>query len=358
MKKKRITLLIGLLLILIPYFINFYSLYRLLSLLVGLIIIQIALIMNKKDKVWRIILYPIIFLLLSFAIDYGATHLLNNIPIYATKVKSSKEVITYNSLFYRIYSCNKKMIIDDLYKKEYQCSEKELDTIDVTSFLNNVIENYNEYKDEFVKIEGKISKVNGTYNLELQGYTLTEESTNGYVLFSNNITLEVNFNEIKDLTNYKVYDSITVIGRIDELSKTGEYYTLKMQDSIILESDLYETFEITVIDKERCENDKTEYAKTVDFTYYTSCIDNVFIKYDAENVYDLSYVLIDKKMTLEILTRKAKTSKEENGNTLYEYDKFNVLTCANNKEVIIGDKKLKIDSPYCEAAEPNTDEEL
>jgi len=359
MKKKKIVLIIiGLLMLLVPTFINIYSIYRLLSVLVGLIIIEIALIMNKKDKMWRIVLFPIIFLALSFVLDYGITHLFNRIPIYATKVKSSNKVISYNSLFYRVYSCKNKLIIDDLYKKEYQCRKDELDTIDVTSFLNNVIENYKDYKDKFIKIEGKVSKVNGTYNLELQGYTLTEESINGYVLFSDNVTLEVNFNEILDLTNYKVYDSITIIGRIDELIQKGSNYIIKMQDSIILESDLYETFELSVVEKNKCENDKFEYAKTTDLTYYTSCLDNIFVKYDEENVYDLSYVLIDKKMTLESLVSKSEETIEENGNILYKYEKFNVLACANKKEIIIGDKSLKIDSPYCEVAEPNIDEEL
>lgn len=360
MKKKRkiIMLLIGLLLIIIPFIINSYNVLRLISVLIGLILIEIALIINTKNKAWRIVIYPLLFISFVFAIDYGIVHLFNRVPIFANAVKSSKKVETYNSLFYRVYDCNNKLIIDDLYLKEYQCSPKALDTTDVTSFLNNVIENYREYKDEFVKVEGKVSKVNGTYNLEMQGYTLTEDPINGYVLFSDNITLEVNFNNILDLTNYKVYDSLTVIGRIDELLKKGEFYTLKLQDSIILQSDLYDTFDISIIEKSKCENDKVEYAKTTDLTYYTSCLDNIFVKYDDENVYDLSYVLLDKKMTIESLLNKSVEKEKENGNKLYKYEKFKVLVCANGKEVIIGNNDLKIDSPYCEVAEPNTDEEL
>ena len=108
-KKRRITLLIiGLLLAIIPYFINTYSVYRLLSILVGLIIIQIALIINKKNKVWRIVIFPIIFLCLAFGIDYGIAHIFKNIPIFANEIKSSDKVKTYNSVFYRMYSCNQK----------------------------------------------------------------------------------------------------------------------------------------------------------------------------------------------------------------------------------------------------------
>lgn len=357
-KKNIIFLIIGLILFITPFVINSYSVIRLVSLLIGLILIELSLIINKKDKVWRIVLLPILFIILSFGLDYGITHLFNRIPIFAHQVKSSKKVITYNSLFYRVYSCDKNLIVDNLYKKEYQCSKKDLETVDVTSFLNNVIENYREHNDEFVKVEGKVSKVNGNYNLVLQGYTLTEDSINGYVLFGDNISLEVNFNEVQDLTKFKVYDSITVIGRIDELNKNGELYTIKMYDSIILESDLYETFEINVVEKDKCENDKTEYAKTPEITYYTSCLESLFVRYDAENAYDLSYVLIDKKMTLDKLIKNNEEKIEENGNTLYKFEKFNVLECANKNEVIIGNKKLKVDSPYCEVPEPNTDEEL
>lgn len=358
MKRKLILILIGLIMTIFPYFINVYSIYRLLSVLIGLILIEIGLIMNKKDKAWRITFLPLIFLTIAFFIDYGAVHAFKNIPIFADKVISSKEVITYNSLFYREYSCDNKIIVDDLYKTSYPCDKKALETIDATSFLNNVIENYKTYQNKFVKIEGKVSKVNGTYNLEMQGYTLTEESINGYVLFSDSVTLEVDFNKIIDLTGYKVYDTIKVIGRIDELIKKGDNYTIRMYDSIILNSNLYESFELSVVPKNNCKSDKFEYAVTPDLTYYTSCLDKVFVKYDEENIYDLSYVLLDKKMTLEALTKLSEENQEENGNILYKYDQFNVLECANKKEVIIGNKALKVDSTYCKVEEPKLDKEL
>lgn len=358
MKRKIILIIIGLLMAIIPYFINVYSIYRLLSVLIGLILIEIGLIMNKKDKAWRITFIPIIFLILAFFIDYGTVHLFKNIPIFADKVKSSKEVITYNSLFYREYSCDGKIILDNFYEMSYPCDKSYLETTDATSFLNNVIENYKTYQNKFVKIEGKVSKVNGTYNLELQGYTLTEESINGYVLFSDSVTLEVDFNKIIDLTGYKVYDTIKVIGRIDELIKKGDNYIIKMYDSVILKSDLYKTFEMSVVPKNSCKNDKFEYAATPELTYFTSCLDSIYVKYDEENIYDLSYVLLDKKMTFEALTQLSGDKTEENGNTLYKYDNFNVLECSNKKEIIIGDKTLKVDSSYCTAEEPNLDKEL
>ena len=50
MKRKLILILIGLSMTIIPYFINVYSIYRLLSVLVGLILLEIGLIINKKVK--------------------------------------------------------------------------------------------------------------------------------------------------------------------------------------------------------------------------------------------------------------------------------------------------------------------
>lgn len=358
MKRKILLIIVGLILTIIPYFINIYSVYRLISILLGITVIIIALVLKKKDKAWRMVFLPIIFLVLAFVFDCAIAHIFIRIPIFANIEKSSNNVITYNSVFYREYSCNNKIKLDDFYKKSYPCSKDDIEINDATSFLNNVIENYRTYQNKFVKIEGKVSKVNGTYNLELQGYTLTEESINGYVLFSESVTLEVNFNEILDLTNYKVYDSITVIGRLDELIKRGNNYIVKMYDSVIIDSNLYDEFELSVVPKKSCVNDKFEYAVTNDLTYYTSCLDNIYVKYDEENIYDLSYVLLDKKMTFEALTKLSKETKEENGNTLYKYDNFNILKCANNKEVIIGNEELKIDSPYCKVEEPQNNEEL
>lgn len=356
-KRKIIFILIGLILTLAPFFINNYNIYRLLGVLIGLIFLEIGFIIDKADKAWRIVILPILFIITAYLLDFGVTHLFNTIPIFSQKLVSSKDVIVYNSLLYREYSCGDKIIIDNFYEKEYPCSSEVLEEMDVTGFLNNVLENYNNYKDKFVKINGKISKLNGTYNLEMQAYTLTDESINGYVLFSDNITLEVNFNSVKDLTKYKVYDNITVIGRIDELIKKGNNYIVRMYDTVVLESDLYETFELSVVENKKCENDKTKYAETDEGIYYTSCLSNIYIKYDEENVYDLSYALLDKKMLFSNLIKNAKEKEELNGNTLYDLDTFKILKCKDNKEFIIGNKKLKVDSPYCESL-INAEEEL
>ncbi len=356
-KRKHILMVIGLILIFIPYFINQYTVYRLLSLLFGILLVE-ASILEKNDKAWRIVVLPIIFIVLSFNLDFGITHIFKRIPIYAQKHQSSDKVVVYDSLFYRVYSCDEKLIVDDFYEKGYLCSEEDIKDKDVSSFLNNVYENYNEYHNKFVKINGKISKVNGTYNLEMQAYTLTEDSINGYVMFSDNITLEVNFNEIKDLTKYKVYDSITVIGRVDEFIKKGFRQSLILQDSIILESDLYNTYELSVIEKDKCENDLVKYAETDEAKYFTSCLNNIFVKYDAENVYDLSYVLADEKIKKENLIARSNSHEEVNGNILYKLKQFNMLVCANEKAIILGNNYLELFSPYCKAETSNFEEEL
>lgn len=357
-KREIIFIIVGLLLMLIPFFINVYSVYRLLSIFLGIVSLEVGLVIDKYDKAWRIVILPIIFFVLSYGIDFGVTHLFNTIPVFSQRFISSDNVIVYNSIFYREYSCSKKIIIDNLYKMEYPCSGDDLKEIDSTSFLNSVLENYNDHKDKFVKINGKISKLNGTYNLEMQAYTLTDESINGYVMFSDNITLEVNFNTIKDLTKYNVYDNITVIGRIDALIKKGDNYIIKMSDSIIMPSDLYETYELSAVENKSCENDKVEYAVTDEGTYYTSCLNNIYVKYTDENVYELSYVLLDKKITINNLIENSIETKEENGNILYDLDTFKILSCKDKNEYIIGNKKLKIDSPYCKAEEPKSNEEL
>ncbi|MBQ6687147.1 MAG: hypothetical protein IJN03_01325 [Bacilli bacterium] len=357
-KTKLILILSGLALILIPYFINVYSILRMISVICGIIVLVAGIVIDIADKLWRIVILPILFLIITLALDFGVSHLFKTIPVFSDKLVSSKDVIVYNSLFYREYSCNGKITIDNLYKKSYLCDPDDLEENDVSSFLNNVLENYNKHKNTFVKIAGKISKLNGTYNLELQAYTLTEESTNGYVQFSDNITLEVNFNEIQDLTKYNVYDSISIIGRIDEIIKKGSNYIIRLYDSIILESDLYKSYEISVVEKNSCVNDKAKYVETDEGTYYTSCLNNIFVKYDSENVYDLSYVLKDKKITIDTLTNNSIETTEVNGNKLYNLEQFKILSCGNKKEFIIGNSSLGLESPYCDVEEPNSSEEL
>ena len=80
---------------------------------------------------------------------------------------------------------------------------------------------YPEYKNKFVRVHGKISKISGNESIELASYTSSEESLNGYVNFNLDYTLNVKSNEI--LSSYRIYDYIDVIGRVDSYKNNNNY---------------------------------------------------------------------------------------------------------------------------------------
>ena len=82
MERKRLTLVIlSLLFIVAPFFINIYSIYKLLSLLLGIILLDVSFAMSKKVNIFLIIYLPILLLIFTYSIDYIKTYTLNVSPI-------------------------------------------------------------------------------------------------------------------------------------------------------------------------------------------------------------------------------------------------------------------------------------
>ena len=97
----------------------------------------------------------------------------------------------------RVWQCNEddydNIIVDPFYEKGYMCNANDIETVDINTFLNSVVQNHSEYKNNYVKIKGKISKKSGINSIEMRPYTETENKVNGYVEFANNITARVIF---------------------------------------------------------------------------------------------------------------------------------------------------------------------
>ena len=60
------------------------------------------------------------------------------------------------------------MYIDKYYKSNFYCDSKELETIDINDFLLHFEKKYRKYRNDFVKIEGKISEIQGIKSLEMK----------------------------------------------------------------------------------------------------------------------------------------------------------------------------------------------
>ena len=168
MKKRLIWLLgLGLTLVIVPFIINVYSIFRLISLIIGIILIMISFCLKKKRSIFLIILVPLIILVVSLGLDTLLVYKLRYVPIFSLQVKSNKDVKTYNSLFYRVYDCKKDLILDYGYNKNYACSNDLLETISVNKFLQDNKASFKEYKNKFVRINGKVSKISGNEVIEM-----------------------------------------------------------------------------------------------------------------------------------------------------------------------------------------------
>ena len=86
--------------------------------------------------------------------------------------------------------------------------------------------------------------------------------------------------------------------------------------------------------------------------YYYYGINSLNVKYDQDNIYELSYVLQDEKLTFDDLVddmdfKIISNKDEEEVAKVYNLEKFNVIECSNNKK-IVANKNNKVNSDICE----------
>ena len=337
-KKKIILIIISLLLIVVPFLINIYSIYKLISLALGILLLDISFTFNKKINIFLLIYLPLLLIIFTYAIDYMKTYTFDLSPIYVFENKINDKVSTYNSLFYRIYKCNDKYIFDNQYQKNYVCETDLLESIDINKLLNEPKESYKKYKNDFIKVSGKISKISGTSSILLQAYTKVDGSVNGYVKFNETSKLKVDLAGV-DISKYKIYDYITVVGLLNSYDKDSQ--KLIMVNSKIEDNNLYSNFTYHVIESNNCSKNLKEYTNN----YYTYCLENIYLDYGIDK-YELSYALKDKKINFEKIVENSEMTENENKIT-YELEKFRVLVCSENKNILVN-KNEKIDYSWCE----------
>lgn len=345
MKKQKWLNFFGIILIVVPFLVSKFNIFRLISLILGLFII--IFLSFKKAKMFKKIILLILFLIILYVIDYFISFNLNRAPIFSYEIKSSSKISNYNSFFYRVYKCDNEIIFDNFYQKSYVC-DTEPDNVEINSLLSDIGTNFLKYKNHFVNVTGKISSISGNSSISFQAYETKENGINGQVSFSDNITLTV---LIKDdsikLDELKVYDKLQVIGRISKISGSKNNKIITMVDAKIINNKI-ENYELMVNINKNCEQDLKLMSKTDEYTYYSSCLDKIYVRYDEENIYELSYILSDKRLTFEQLTENI--SKEEYDNIdLYKFNDFNLIKCHNSNNIIIGTSELNEKNSYCES---------
>ena len=331
---------------------------RQLIVFLGIFILLISFFIKEKQKKSTLLLSILILFLGTYLMDVLLVFIFNFNPIYSYKINSSEQFNTHYGLGYRVFECENEKYKDIFYQKSNYCNENLLETKEINSFSSELISSFSQYKNKFIILSGKVSYKEGNNHIELKTYSNEEQSLNGHVQFNDNLIYQFEFNELEHIQNLKVYDSVQIVGRISKLKKKDETYTIVMKDAYILDTKLYTNYKINVVEDKKCQKDKTNYVKTKDTSYYTSCLSTIYVIYNDKEVYELSYALKDEKITLENLLHDAtETEKTEEMNSqLYKFDKYNILVCKNNNNVILGNKKLTLDSPYCDLQDLDEEE--
>lgn len=343
MKKRLIVLLgLGLTLMIVPFLINIYSIFRIISLVLGIILITVSLCLKKKRNIFYIILVPLIMLVFSYGIDTLLFYTLKRVPVFSYAIKSSDKMRTYNSFFYRVFDCNGNLTLDYGYTKNYVCSNDCLDAININSFMQDAEESFKKYHHKFVHIYGKISKITGNENIELASFTESDNTLNGYVNFNLNNILIVNTDE--NLSKYRIYDYVDVYGKVTSIND-GK---ITLTNTKLVASDIYDTYSFEIIASD--DNKLTNLVKEKDYYYYG--LNTINVKYDGDNIYELSYLLTDDRFKFDDLIKGKEYEVFKNDEDVeiakkYKLEKFDLLECSNGKK-IVANSKSKANQSICD----------
>lgn len=343
MKKRLIVLLgLGLTLMIVPFLINIYSIFRIVSLVLGIILITVSLCLKKKRNIFYIILVPLIMLVFSYGIDTLLFYTLKRVPVFSYAIKSSDKMRTYNSFFYRVFDCNGNLTLDYGYTKNYVCSNDCLDAININSFMQDAEESFKKYHHKFVHIYGKISKITGNENIELASFTQGDDTLNGYVNFNLNNILIVNTDE--NLSKYRIYDYVDVYGKVTSIND-GK---ITLTNTKLVASDIYDTYSFEIIASD--DNKLTNLVKEKDYYYYG--LNTINVKYDGDNIYELSYLLTDDRFKFDDLIKGKEYEVFKNDEDVeiakkYKLEKFDLLECSNGKK-IVANSKSKANQSICD----------
>lgn len=356
-KKNKIKIdircIIGLILCLIAYLIKSFSVFRLLLILIGTFLITFSLFSSTKKSFKFILLNYFFLILICLILDTIVVVTFSRVPIFTYNITSTKNARVYNALGYRVWQCNKdnydNLKVDAFYNKGYSCDALDIEEIDSNSFLNSIVENYESYKNNYVKIRGKISKKNAQNYIEMQPYENNSITLNGYVTFADNITLRVIFNNSEDkLDQYDVYDEIVIVGIIKNMEKEDDKYVVYMYDSKLVSNVQYDSYQISVTKEQECTEQSILYSSDSN-DIYSYCLDSIVISYD-ESKYELTSALSGNKIKIEdLFNNPLEVEQDDKENKLYKFDNYAIVECNPklSKDIIIGTENMTLTDAIC-----------
>ncbi len=353
--KKRdinyISLVLSIFIIILTMSVNEVSVIRPIMWILALILLTINIVRTFKFKPIHIIFIFLIVFVLSLVIDGLGALAFKHLPVFSYNITNVGNTKVYNSLGLRIWQCNKdkKEYIFDLFNNNgYMCNAEDIDAIDSNSFLNSIVSNYSEYKNNYIKIKGKISKKTGQNYLEMRPYKESDIKINGEVSFADNITLRILFkNNSEELNNYDIYDEIVIVGLIKNLETSNNKYVIYMDEAKVVSNINLNDFNIGITSENPCTEKRLVYSN-LEHDIYTYCIQDMFINY-PDNQYELANALSSNKLKYEDLINNPLDVQtyEEKNYVISTFANYSILTCSNSKDVIISNKKADFSTIEC-----------
>lgn len=357
-KLNILILLISIILILISLILTEEGAVRPLLWILSILLITLNIVFTYKLKFHHTIICFIIIFFLSIIIDGIVVFTFKRIPVFAYNIISTEKTIVYNSVGLRVWQCDKKdfnkVKVDLFYNHGYQCDATDIDVIDSNSFLNSVVENYSDYKNSYVKINGKISKKTGQNYIEMKPYEKTEVTLNGYVNFAGNITLRIIFNESsQELDNYDIYDEITIVGIIKNLEQDSGNYIIYMYDSKVVSTINLNDYTIIANPSQKCSTEKNIIYSNEQTNIYTYCLEDLIVTYPNDTKYELASVLSSKRISEKNLHEHSlkQDKNTEDNSVIYRFDTYSLLVCdqEKSKDMIYGPPNMNFGDAICES---------
>lgn len=353
-------LLVSIFLLLTSIYISKFTVIRLILWITSLIILAINIKKSYQYTTSKTLIIALISLLVSIILDGIIVYTFNKIPVFTYNIISTKDSTVYTSLGMRVWQCDKEdyknLKVDPFYEKGYICNANNIETIDINTFLNSVVQNHSEYKNKYVKIKGKISKKSGLNSLEMRSYTKQDTQVNGYVEFADNITLKIIFKDDKiSLDSYDIYDEITIVGMIKNMESEDNNHTIYMSNTELVSTINLEEHIITATKESKCNQEPLLIHSTTDYNLYNYCLKEIIVTY-PDGQYELSSSLSSNKLTINEVyknSNKVETSDKDDSK-IYRFDDYSVLICdtKTSKDIFIGPKKLKFDNVKCKEVAP------
>ena len=344
-KKRFISMAIGIILLLIALLMNKFGLLRAILCVLSIIILTYSNQLERTNKKVFIPLFVIIFTLFVVALDYLSVITFKKAPIITYSIVSGNSGTVYNALGYRVWSCKDKTFkVDPLYKLGYYCDKEAMSAESINNVLSTIASNFDDYKDSYVKIIGRVSGKVDDNSFYMQMY----KEDNNIIRFDDTIRLYVSFDyKNKDISSLSTNSIVTVMGKIDRNENNNIYMidstftkeSTSSNDAVFgAETNIY------------CEYEKQLWFQTSDNIFYKSCIEDVNLKIN-NNVYNLQNAIQNDLITVEEIMDEASgyQTQSKDGSRIYKFNDFNMMVCdpKTSRDIIIGRVEMDFSDGYC-----------